>query len=377
MNILLVGEYSRLHNSLKEGLVALGHTVVILGFRDGFKNYPVDYPLQTKWNSFLMRKFKAGVYRFTGFNINSFFTYHQFKKNQSYFKDFDVVQLINENSFYCGYHYEKKILHFLFSNNKKIFLMSCGTDYVNVKYDFEHPEKKSVLQPYRDGKITAKDFGNVLKFRKAEYQKLHDYIYKHITGIIASDIDYHIPLQENQKYLGMIPNPINIENLKIQPVGSLEKIIIFHGINQENYYKKGNDYFEKALDIIREKYGQKVEIITTRSIPYQDYIELYNKAHIVLDMVYAHDQGFNALEAMAKGKVVFTGAEKEFEEFYNLKEKVNINAKPDIDYLVSQLSLLIENPEEIKKISYNAGKFVENQHHYIQVAKKYLNTWNQ
>jgi len=36
--------------------------------------------------------------------------------------------------------------------------------------------------------------------------------------------------------------------------------------------------------------------------------------------VYAYDQGFNALEAMAKGKVVFTGAEKEWLELYNLEE---------------------------------------------------------
>jgi hypothetical protein len=42
MKILLVGEYSRLHNSLKEGLAALGHTATIVGTGDDFKKYPVD-----------------------------------------------------------------------------------------------------------------------------------------------------------------------------------------------------------------------------------------------------------------------------------------------------------------------------------------------
>ena len=42
MRILLVGEYSRLHNSLKEGLVQLGHEVVLLSSGDGFKNFPSD-----------------------------------------------------------------------------------------------------------------------------------------------------------------------------------------------------------------------------------------------------------------------------------------------------------------------------------------------
>ena len=37
MKILLIGEFSRLHNSLKEGLLALGHEVVLVNNGDGFK----------------------------------------------------------------------------------------------------------------------------------------------------------------------------------------------------------------------------------------------------------------------------------------------------------------------------------------------------
>lgn len=376
MDILLIGEFSRLHNSLKEGLEALGHRVVIVGFNDGFKNYPVDYPIVRKWNSAFMRKFKYAFHRTTGFNINSYFTYRQFQKYQHLLTGFDVVQLINENPFYCGYDYEKKILGFLFKNNKKAFLLCCSTDYLTVKYEFEHPEKKSIIQPYLAGKISKKDFFNVLKFRKKEYKKLHDFIYQHIVGIIASDIDYHIPMQGDPKYLGMIPNPINLSKIAPIPLPSVDKIVIFHGINTENYYKKGNDYLEKALDIIQKKYGDKVEIITTRSVPYAQYIESYNRAHILLDMAYSFDQGFNALEAMAKGKVVFTGAEKEFEQFYGLTQKVNINAKPDVGYLVAELSYLIENPTQITAIGARARAFIEKEHNYIESAKKYLNTWN-
>ena len=45
MKILLLGEYSRLHNSLKEGLIALGHEVTIVGCGDKFKKFPVDYSI--------------------------------------------------------------------------------------------------------------------------------------------------------------------------------------------------------------------------------------------------------------------------------------------------------------------------------------------
>lgn len=375
MNILLIGEYSRLHNSLKEGLLALGHTVIILGFKDGFKDFPVDFPLVKKWDSGVLKKIKIGVHKLTGFNISSYLTYRQFKKNQSHFTGFDVVQLINENSFYCGYFFEKKILKFIFNNNATVFLMCCGTDYLSVKYSFENINFKSLVLPYLDGKIKDKDFQNVLKFRTKEFEKLHHYIYKNIKGIITSDMDYEIPIKNIPKYLGLIPNPINTDKIEFREVNTIEKIILFHGINNQNYFMKGNDFFEKAISIIQEKYPEKVEIITTRSIPYNQYIELYNKAHIVLDMVYGYDQGYNALEAMAKGKVVFTGAETEFEAFYNLKESVNINAKPDVDYLVNELSFLIENPQEIIEIGKSARNFIEKEHNYIKIAKKYLEVW--
>jgi glycosyltransferase involved in cell wall biosynthesis len=78
---------------------------------------------------------------------------------------------------------------------------------------------------------------------------------------------------------------------------------------------------------------------------------------------------------MAKGKVVFTGAEKEFEEYYNLTEKVAVNALPNVENLVKELSFLIENPNEIQAIGIRARAFVEKEHNYIKVAEKYLKAW--
>lgn len=376
MKVLLVGEFSHLHNSLKDGLLALGHEVFIIGQNDGFKNFPVDFPIYKKWDSGFLKKLKIAVYKISHFDISSYLTYRQFLKFKKQCSGFDVVQLINENSFYCTPYFEKKIILHLLKNNKKLFLLSSGYDYLNVKYCFENPDFKSVIPLYLSRKIDKKSFGNVLKFRQKSFLKLHQFIYKNSNGIIASDLDYHLPLQGNSKYLGMIPNPVNIDKLEFQPINISDKIIIFHGINNHNYLKKGNDYFEKALEIIKAKYDSQIEIITVRSVPYSEYINSYNRCHIVLDMVYAYDQGYNALEAMAKGKVVFTGAETEFTSFYNLTEKVCINALPNVVYLADQLSFLIENPHEIIAISKRARAFIEEHHHYKEIAANYIEKWN-
>ena len=376
MKILLIGEYSRLHNSLKEGLQKLGHEVTILGFKDGFKDYPVDFPLVKKWDYGFKKKIKLALLILTGFDISSYFTYCQFKKNRKLFQDFDVVQLINENSFFCDYRYEKKILGFLFKNNKKVFLLSAGDDYMYVKYNFEHPENPSIIQPYRDGKIPDKEFSNVLKYRRPAFKKLHQYIQKNIRGVIATDIDYHIPMLNKDKYIGLIPSPMNLDNFPKEAININEEIIIFHGINRESYYKKGNDFFEIALIKLKQKFGTKIKIIVTENIPYDEYTRLYNQAHIILDQLYGHDQGSNALEAMAKSKAVITNASLSFQNHYNLTEKVAVNGLPDVDYLVNEMSLLIENPDEIKAIGKRARAFIEKEHDYKEVAKKYVELWS-
>jgi hypothetical protein len=43
--------------------------------------------------------------------------------------------------------------------------------------------------------------------------------------------------------------------------------------------------------------------------------------------------------------------------------------------LVKELSLLIENPQEIIRIGKEARAFVEKEHDYVRIAKKYVAVW--
>jgi len=376
MKILLVGEYSRLHNSLKEGLQQLGHQVTLVSTGDDFKKFPSDVLLKRKYDSGVSKKIKVLLFKIMGLDITSISLKNQFFQEKELFTGFDFVQLINESPFGMLPKYEKEIISFLKENNKKLFLLSCGTDYTSVKYAFEKKFRYSIFTPFFEGKISEKEFFPALKYLKPDYKELHNFVFEKVDGVIASDLDYDIPLQKHPKYLGLIANPVNTEKLKYLPFSIKEKIIIFHGINRANYFKKGNDYFEAALKKVQHKYSNNIEVITVENVPYSEYIEKYNSAHIILDQVFAYDQGYNALEAMAKGKVVFTGAEKEFLERYNLQEnEVCINALPDVENIVEKLSWLIENPSFIEKIGENARKFIEREHYFKSIAQQYLKAW--
>jgi len=376
MKILLVGEYSRLHNSLKEGLVTLGHEVTIIGTGDDFKNFPIDLKLHKKYQKGFSKKLKIALFKLLGIDLNSLSIKKQFFLFKKQLINYDVVQLINESALGIQPKYEIEIIRFLKNNNNKLFLLSCGADSISVQYAFDKIPTYSILTPLFEGKVSKFDFTYILKYITPPYKKLHDFIFKTIDGVIASDLDYHLPLKEYPNYLGLIPNAINTEKLPFSKLIIEEKVVIFHGINRGNYFKKGNDIFEKALTIVSKTHSEKIEVITVESVPYLEYITKYDSAHILLDQVYSYDQGYNALEAMAKGKVVFTGAETEFLKHYNLTEnEVAINTTPNAQEIADKLIWLIDNPAKIIEIGVNANTFIVQEHHSIDVAKNYLIFW--
>ena len=377
MKILLIGEYSNLHNSLKQGLVKNGHNVVLLGNGDGFKNYDADILIKSSFFEKKLLKIIAKIVdRFTGISLNEIELFIRSLFKIKTLKEFDVVQLINERAFKTSPRMEKILLKQLVQNNKKIFLLACGVDNNSLKYAIEKKFRYSILTPYFENSSQKKEYKQTLKYLSPGYSRLSKYVRNIVSGIISSDLDYHIPYSGTEKYLGMIPNPINIDKLKKPHRVKRNKIQILHAINSKNKIKKGNKIFEKSLSIVEKKYSDKIKVVRTIDNPYSSHIKNVEDCDILLDQVYAYDQGYNALEAMALGKVVFTGAEVEWAEYYKIKEDmVAINALPDVSKIVDKLSWLIENPIHLENISKNARKFIEEHHNYKNIALKYVANW--
>ena len=376
MKILLLGEYSRLHNSLKKGLEQLGHKVTLVGTGDMFKKFPVDISIRAQWFTdrpfpLFIRKAYLRIFKKDPAEWEMGF---RFKKMLPKLKNYDVVQLINSHSIGTYPHVEIKLLKKLFEQNGKIFLMGCGDDYPVVKYLMDGKMRYHMLTPYFEKDSTMKaDFS--LKYLTEPYKKLFDFVYENAEAVIPSDVDYKIPWQEWKKVAELIPNPIIISENYVPIKTEGRKIKILFGINTMNYHKKGYQFFEEALDTIEKKYPQLVDVKRTKNLPFSTYVKELEACDILMDNVYAFDQGYNALEAMSRGKVVFTGAEKEFMEHYNLTDRVAINALPDSEKIAAELENLILNPNEIERIGQNAREFIEREHDYVAVAKLYYNLW--
>ncbi len=376
MKVLLLGEYSRLHNSLKEGLIALGHEVLLVGTGDNFKKYPIDKDVSSNLHHhFLLNKWWLLIYKLTGYNRFKKDVYKNLLNILPELKGFDVIQLINEDAFLIDPIDEINFYKLLFQHNKNVYLSACGEDHQVISFYQNGGMRYSILDPFIDNPFLINEFVFSFKYLKPSYQNLHNFIIKHIRGLIPSDLDYAIPYKNHPKALPMIPNPINTDLLTYIPLVKIGPIKIFFGINRLSYYKKGSHLILKALEIINQKYSKKVEITLAENLPYHLYLKKYEQAHILIDQAFSYDQGYNALEAMAQGKCVLTGAEKEFEEFYRLESPVAVNILPDVEDIVQKLSYLIEHPYVIHEISKNARRFIEEHHHYKQVAQHYIDIW--
>jgi len=376
VRILFIGEYSRLHNSLKEALVKMGHEVKIVGNGDGFKGYPVDYNIDAKWSkSSLFNPIRQIIYRIFKYDFARLETGIRFYFLLPELKGYDVVQLVSETPIQTHVGFELALMKRLRALNRKMFVLCSGTDAVFMQAVVEKKYRYSLFDAFLNDPSTIDEYRHVLPHLTPAYKKHHQKMLAITDGMIATDVDYAIALEGKPKYLGMIPNPVNTDAVAFKPLDTNGKISIFHGINRWNYHKKGNVYFEKALEIIGKKYADRISITTAENMPYTEYIIAYDAAHILLDQVNAYDQGYNALEAMAKGKVVFTGAETEFMSHYGLSERVAINALPNVDAIVGELTYLIENPEAIGAIGKRARDFIEKEHDYMKVAKSYFDTW--
>ena len=78
MKILLIGEYSNLHNSLKQGLQKNGFEVVLLGTGDGFKNFDSDILVKSSlFETKFLKVIAKIIDRLIGVSLNEIEIFHQ------------------------------------------------------------------------------------------------------------------------------------------------------------------------------------------------------------------------------------------------------------------------------------------------------------
>ena len=350
MKVLLVGEFSGLHKELKKGLVELGHSVTILAAGDGWKDLDCDLKIPTG-SSFISKIIAAAK---------------QYRMIRS-LDDYDVVQFIYPHIFnrlVNSYFIEQ-----LMKQNKSSFLVAAGSDafyWKNYKQNFRYSPHSDHLsidlkgQPGAGGEAWFKQWNRRMAIA--------------VNAVIPVAYDYRIGYKEFENVSRTIPMPFNFADIDPQYFDvKSEKIVVLHGISRPGF--KGSKYINGALDRVKDKYGDRVDIVRPERLSYAKYLEVLCKADIVVDQALSYSYGMNALLSASMGKVTLSGAEPECLAELEVDKCPIVNILPSTEDIYSKLDSLISNRELIAQLSKESRRYVEDVHDSKIIAERFISTW--
>lgn len=361
MKILIVGEFSAFANYLSQGFRAIGHDSFVISWGDkGVKQTGESYEVNDK-NFIICKKMIHGSHylRFAGFKLNRFLN-----KLSS---DWDCIIILNlgfikqTNNPFVPLPSLKQLQRLL-KNPNNLFLSAAGGDYIFSKY---YAKRKKKVQFLED------KFSKHLLQEEREFNQLSPFI----RGVIPISLDYTEAYLYYRdicpfKLLPTIQLPFDVNGIDFC-TEIKGKIVIMHGITRS--IEKGSDIIIQALDEIRKRHPEKVEVLILKNVPFAEYIKIMKRTNILLDQCYSYGYGMNALEALAMGKVVFSGNEDGLNEEYGIEKSPVINLIADKQYIVERLEELINNPSKIESLAKKGRDYAMRYHDCPVVAARYVN----
>jgi hypothetical protein len=183
---------------------------------------------------------------------------------------------------------------------------------------------------------------------------------------VNPDLLYFLPTRSN-----FLPYTIaDWSQIETQPYRSVDRIMrIVH--SPTNRMAKGSDLIIQALDLLKKRYGNILEVTLIENVPYRKAREIYAKADLAIDQILIGWYGGFAVEAMKMGKPVMAFIRKEDLKFLPQAmaaecEKAIIQADPSTIY--KKIAEIIEDPSMLKTYRVAALDYVHRWHNPLHVA---------
>ena len=362
MKILLLGEYSNVHNTLAQGLRLLGHEVTVASNGDFWKDYPRDTDLARTPGKMgglrLMAKVVAQLPRWRGY---------------------DVVQLINPMFLELKAERIAPVYRYLRRHNRAVVLCAMGMDYYWV-------HECITSRPLRYSDF---NFGDCLRTDPIALRDRNDWIGTakgRLNQDIARDCDAIVatPYENYACYKPLfpaktrfIPFPVNTAETGGDGGAAASRtarppLKLFVGISKGRSAYKGTDIMLRAAEEVQKRHPALLQLRKAEGIPFDEYKRMMDGSDAIMDQLYSYTPAMNALLAMAKGIVVIGGGEPENYEILGEKElRPIINVQPTYESVCNELEQLVTHQERLPDLKRQSRKYVRRHHDFVKVARQY------
>lgn len=361
LRILLIGEYSNVHNTLALGLRSLGHSVTVASNGDFWKNYHRDIDLERK----------EGLLSGARLSLKILL-------NLSRLSGYDVVQIINPMCVELKAVQNIRLLRYLKRHNKKLVLGAFGMDFYWVdicrKYKHLRYSDFNIGDELRNDENALREVADWIGTDK---QRLNEMAASQCDAIVAGLYEYYscysLPFKEKTKF---IPFPIELDiNEIFVPTG--EKLKVFIGINKSRSRYKGTDIMLSAAQRLQNDLPESMELRVACSLPFDEYRRQMLGSDVILDQLYSYTPAMNALEAMSHGIVCVGGGEPENYEILGETElRPIVNVLPNEQDVYDKLKGLLRRPAYVDYLKRQSMEYVRRHHDHIKVARLYEKMYN-
>lgn len=371
MKILLIGEASFLHNTLKKGLVERGHRVTTMSDGNGWHDAPRDIDLRRDW-----RWGKLGGLRVVW----------QLLRHLPQLCGNDVVQIHNYQFVPLMYRWNTLLLRFLKLTNRRVVKGCFGDDPqifrrqaqgVPAYSDTYWSGQLQNADQHRDRIAEVVEHGAEASWRKTT--RMADAL---VACLYEYWLDYNEPPYAAK--LHYIPLPIECEEMLRWCDGEMVKCVgndapshpltILIGLQPKRDFMKGAMKIAAFVEEVARRHPGKVQIKYVEGVPYDEYMHLLAEADVLVDQLYSYTPSMNSLAAMARGTVVIGGSEEEYYEFIGEKTlRPIINVRPDVpdEENIATIERALFTDGMLERMAQESIQFVHKYHDYRLVAKQY------
>lgn len=371
MKILLIGEASFLHNTLKKGLVERGHRVTTMSDGNGWHDAPRDIDLRRdgRWG-------KLGGLRVVW----------QLLRHLPQLCGNDVVQIHNYQFVPLMYRWNTLLLRFLKLTNRRVVKGCFGDDPqifrrqaqgVPTYSDTYWSGQLQNADQHRDRIAEVIEYGAEASWRKTTHMA---------DALVACLYEYWLDYNEPPyaAKLHYIPLPIECEEMVRWCDGEMVKCVgndapshpltILIGLQPKRDFMKGAMKIAAFVEEVARRHPGKVQIKYVEGVPYDEYMHLLAEADVLVDQLYSYTPSMNSLAAMARGTVVIGGGEEEYYEFIGEKTlRPIINVRPDVpdEENITAIERALFTDGTLERMAQESIQFVHKYHDYRLVAKQY------